>query len=162
MSNRPIESAVRELRFQIDRVPDLRRATEEFFACCLAPEAFPDFSLEGRSVDVEGTIGRQGTEVTVFSRISYSLDLGCVRCLELFPVSGTIAEYSLFLHRKQGGPTYPEHEQYGDDGQVNLIPWIRELILTDLPEYPLCREDCPGLCGKCGGNLSHGDCRCTN
>ena len=162
MSNRPIESAVRELRFQIDRIPDLRRVTEEFFGLVLGPEAFPDFSMAGKSVEVEGTIGRQGTEVTVHSRISYSLFLECVRCLEPFLASGTIAEYALFLHRKQGGPTYPEHEQYGDDGQINLIPWIRELILTDLPEYPLCSEDCPGLCEDCGGNLRHGECRCAN
>ena len=161
MPDRPIESAVRELKFQIDRIPDLRRMPEESFDLRLASEAFPEFVLQGNPVHVEGTIGRQGTEITVHSRISYELTLECGRCLDPFPVSGEVSEYALFLHRKQGGPTYPEHEQYGDDGQVNLIPWLRELILTDLPEYPLCREDCSGLCVECGDNLNHGECRCA-
>ncbi|MHB1286277.1 MAG: YceD family protein [Leptospirales bacterium] len=161
MSDRPIESAVRELSFQIDRIPDLRRVTEEVFDLCLSSEAFPDFHLQGDPVRVEGTVGRQGTEITVHASVSYGLFLECGRCLDLFPVSGVVSEYALFLHRKQGGPTYPEHEQYGDDGKVNLIPWLRELILTDLPDYPLCQEDCLGLCVECGDNLNQGECRCT-
>lgn len=160
MQDRPIESAVLELKFQIDRIPDQRRATEDSFSVVLSPDAFDDGALRGEPLQVEGTISRHGTEVNVFTRVDYALDQVCVRCLEIFCTRGTVREYAHFLHRKQGGETYPEHEQYGDSGQVDLVPWIRELVLTDLPEYPLCSEDCPGLCPVCGENLRKGGCRC--
>ena len=33
-------------------------------------------------------------------------------------------------------------------------------ILTNLPMKVLCREDCKGLCPRCGKPLSEGDCGC--
>ena len=160
MEERPIESAVLELRFQIDRVPDQRRATEHTFSVSLSASSFEDPSLEGEPLQIEGTISRHGTEVNVFSRIEYSLNVTCVRCLEVFCIRGTVSEYGHFLHRKQGGPTYPEHEQYGDEGLIDLVPWIREVVLIDLPEYPLCSENCSGLCPECGENIRKGLCHC--
>ena len=38
-----------------------------------------------------------------------------------------------------------------------LIP---ELIL-DMEMAVLCREDCKGLCPKCGANLNRGECGCS-
>ena len=33
-------------------------------------------------------------------------------------------------------------------------------ILLSLPSKHLCKEDCKGLCPKCGKNLNEGDCGC--
>lgn len=160
MPDRPIESAVRELKYHVDRIPDVRRVSEDTIDALVDPEAFPDLPLGNRPVHVTGTIGRQGTEVSVHVHVEYGLTLECVRCLDTFPLAGSVSEYGHFIHRRQGGASYPEHEQYGDDGQVDLVPWLRELILTDLPKYPLCREGCLGLCDRCGGNRNRGECRC--
>lgn len=160
MDDRPIESAVLELRFQIDRVPDQRRSPEQSFSVHLSVSAFEDSSLQGEPLRIEGTISRHGTEVNVFSRIDYALNVTCVRCLEEFCARGTVSEYAHFLHRKLGGATYPEHEQYGDSGLIDLVPWVREIVLTDLPEYPLCSEACAGLCSECGENIQKGLCHC--
>ncbi len=35
-------------------------------------------------------------------------------------------------------------------------------IVLNLPRKMLCREDCKGLCPKCGKNLNDGDCGCDN
>jgi uncharacterized protein len=37
---------------------------------------------------------------------------------------------------------------------------LREVIMAELPELPLCRPDCRGLCPGCGVNLNREACRC--
>lgn len=158
------------LRYHIDQIPDLRvsdsmtidlRVEDEIQA---APRVFfvkgaeEDFrSLSGR---ISATLGRDGTDVLVDLAIEYSLGLTCVRCLEVFVRSGETRERTLFFHEKN--PAAGEIERYGADGWIDLAPWVRELVLADLPFYPACRPDCLGLCPECGEDRNSGACRCPS
>lgn len=57
-------------------------------------------------------------------------------------------------------------EEYNDDYvetpnlSVDLDDLTTSDILLDLPHKYLCKEDCQGLCQKCGYNLNLGDCGC--
>jgi uncharacterized protein len=44
--------------------------------------------------------------------------------------------------------------------EIDLAGFFRELVALALPVKPLCREDCPGLCGRCGAELAAGPCSC--
>lgn len=44
--------------------------------------------------------------------------------------------------------------------QLDLRPAIREQWLLSAPSFALCREDCKGLCARCGADLNIGDCSC--
>ena len=44
--------------------------------------------------------------------------------------------------------------------QLDLMPMVRELVLLDAPEAPLCRPDCAGLCPVCGVDLNETTCAC--
>ena len=33
---------------------------------------------------------------------------------------------------------------------IDLEPELRDAVVLALPNHPLCREDCPGLCPECG------------
>lgn len=46
------------------------------------------------------------------------------------------------------------------DERIDLDPLVRDNVLTELPQYPLCRPDCKGLCPTCGVNLNTDDCDC--
>jgi len=48
-----------------------------------------------------------------------------------------------------------------EQDQVSLLPMVRENILLAVPLAPTCRDDCPGLCGQCGADLSEASCACT-
>lgn len=48
------------------------------------------------------------------------------------------------------------------DEQLNLDELVREDILLELPTKFLCREDCKGICPKCGKNLNDGPCGCNS
>ena len=37
---------------------------------------------------------------------------------------------------------------------------IRDALTLELPLRVLCKEDCKGLCPKCGVNLNTGSCSC--
>ncbi len=43
---------------------------------------------------------------------------------------------------------------------LDLQPMVRELVLLEVPESPLCREDCAGLCPTCGVDHNTTSCDC--
>jgi uncharacterized protein len=43
---------------------------------------------------------------------------------------------------------------------VDLRPAVREELALAVSAYPLCREDCAGLCVRCGAELNAGPCHC--
>jgi len=59
-----------------------------------------------------------------------------------------------------------EPEDEGDDryfyqgDHIELAPMLREHIILASPMQPLCRENCAGLCPRCGKDLNEGPCQC--
>lgn len=49
----------------------------------------------------------------------------------------------------------------GTGMEVNLAALAWEEFVEALPNYPLCKEGCAGLCPGCGQNLNQGDCGCS-
>jgi uncharacterized protein len=43
---------------------------------------------------------------------------------------------------------------------IDLDPIVREQLALALPGYPVCRDDCKGLCPVCGTNLNDRECGC--
>ncbi len=43
---------------------------------------------------------------------------------------------------------------------IDLDPLVRESLVLSLPAYPVCREDCKGLCPVCGADLNERECGC--
>jgi uncharacterized protein len=118
----------------------------------LAPEQ------DGR---IRGRLSRSGTsDIVVRTRVTACLGVPCVRCLEPALVDVN-ADLSLLLlpapRSKERGArdrkNDEEHEFSADeatedvyDGEtVVLDPFVRELLLLEVPSFPLCRDDCPGL-----------------
>ncbi len=44
--------------------------------------------------------------------------------------------------------------------ELDLRGSVRERFLLAVPEFPLCSEDCSGLCAHCGADLNEGPCGC--
>ncbi|MFZ9157663.1 MAG: YceD family protein, partial [Ilumatobacteraceae bacterium] len=47
-----------------------------------------------------------------------------------------------------------------ENDQIDLATMVRESVLLDLPDSPVCRPDCAGLCPACGADRNLGDCGC--
>ena len=116
-----------------------------------------------------GEIERAATRVHLRGVIKTNVLLDCTRCLE------AIARYLDFPFRAIFVDSSDEDTnadaEIGDDaldeslvqeGKIDMAEVVREQILLALPEQIFCREDCKGLCPKCGSNLNLIDCKCAD
>jgi len=81
----------------------------------------------------------------------------CARCLSEFeyPVHKRIRAYITEGGEGENPDGYPLQ---GDKSDINEII-VTEFVL-DMDERLFCREDCAGLCEKCGSDLNDGPCTC--
>lgn len=47
-----------------------------------------------------------------------------------------------------------------ENGMLDIDEQLSEVLLLDFPTRVLCKEDCKGLCHKCGKDLNEGQCNC--
>ena len=78
----------------------------------------------------------------------------CRRCA--LPATGVLVSPVDELYQQV--PSNPDAFELGD--MLDLAPMVRELLVLDAPESPLCREDCAGLCPTCGIDLGVETCDC--
>ena len=45
--------------------------------------------------------------------------------------------------------------------RIDVRPAVREEVALAASTFPLCREDCAGLCPRCGTDLNTGPCGCA-
>lgn len=115
------------------------------------------------AVHVEGRFSTAGNGRFYFSgRFSGAVTLECRKCL--VEVTREVGEEAHFLFAPSGDPTTeddPDVFTY-DPGahQLDLKPAVREGWLLSVPGFVECREDCKGLCLKCGADLNQGPCDC--
>ena len=48
-----------------------------------------------------------------------------------------------------------------EDGFLDMDEMLREQLEMEFPLRFLCKENCKGLCSKCGQNLNEGECDCA-
>ncbi len=75
----------------------------------------------------------------------------CARCLDLTDgdVEADIQEMYVF-----DGDDADEEERRVEGELIDLEPALRDAVVLALPQAPLCRDDCPGLCSECGARLA--------
>ena len=119
----------------------------ETAAGLLEMEADPLCTPEGGIVYLVH-VERIGDELLARGRVSHRFHCKCSRCADVFALE--VVEPAFFAD-------YPmaETTEY-----VDLTPEMREAIILSLPGYPVCREECKGLCARCGVNLNRETCTC--
>ncbi|MCO5051873.1 MAG: YceD family protein [Verrucomicrobiae bacterium] len=75
----------------------------------------------------------------VRGRLSLPLNCQCVRCLKPFIHKLDWPDWSCLI------PLTGEDAVTRDGDTVDLTPFLREDILLELPQHPLCNPDCGGL-----------------
>ncbi len=75
----------------------------------------------------------------VQGRLRLPLECQCVRCLKPFPHPLELAAWTLHL------PLQGEEAVTVSNDCVDLTPYLREDILLEFPQHPLCEPECRGL-----------------
>ena len=114
----------------------------------------------GTPVAVKGYIENRAGVVTVAFSTEFTLNLVCDRCVESFSRNFHY-DFSHTLVRSLNTHS-DDFDEYivceGDALDMNEVA-VSDLLL-ELPSKILCKEDCKGLCMKCGCNLNETQCDC--
>ncbi len=112
--------------------------------------------------EVSGSITDNAGYMALSARAQVFYETECARCLA--PVSGVLP---IDFERTVALPGTLTHEDNDSDDYVVVqdnavdvdLPLIEQIVLL-FPSKILCRDDCKGLCPKCGKNLNEGECSC--
>lgn len=92
-----------------------------------------------------------------FGKIGLVYEQPCDRCLKPVTVHLDINFNEIFVRDcEDDGEFYP----YSGD-MLDLKPAVLDAIRLNLPSQVLCKEDCKGLCTKCGNDLNEKSCPCS-
>ncbi len=104
-------------------------------------------------VDVDAVSSIDGVVVT--GQITVAWAAACRRCLA--EVSGRVVVDVEELYQDEA----LDEEAFVIEGdQIDLAPAVREHVLIELPDGPLCRADCAGICPICGIDRNERSCDC--
>jgi uncharacterized protein len=151
---RPLLAGERLLTFDYELMLDI---DPEDTASFLYGVSFPSpMKVRG---DITNTAGYM--RMTLDLSVDYTAE--CARCLA--PVSGT---FTLDLEKTVAprdileGLDEDRIDDYAiiEDGFLDMDEQLRAQLEMEFPVRFLCREDCKGLCQRCGKNLNEGACDC--
>lgn len=111
-----------------------------------------------KPVKLIGSVFSRASIVRLSAKLSYTYEAPCDRC-------GTDAARDCILNIEKSLAASLEGEESDDiilipDMKLDLDELIYTEVVVSLPMKHLCREDCKGICAKCGKNLNEGKCGC--
>ena len=84
----------------------------------------------------------------------------CRRCLVPLSVAVTADVGALFTQDPDALEDPDSYPLAPDATEIDLTRAVREELMLAVPRYALCREECRGLCPRCGKDLNAGPCGC--
>ena len=147
------------------------REKAEAFSHSYAPEEV-ELEDEGARLvapaEVRGEASLKGEEVRVRGAIKTEVELLCDRCAAPRRAPLEVEFDTRFIPQTAAASETDNVELLTEDmglaayegDSLDVDELVREQILLALPSRNLCREDCKGLCQKCGADLNAGECSC--
>ena len=105
-----------------------------------------------------GTVRNSAGVLILNAKLEAVMDCTCARCLKSFEkqvcqdIEAVLAEE---VQDEENSDIYLLEGDYIDLDEVILTAFV-----LNMEQRFLCREDCRGLCEKCGKNLNEGPCDC--
>ena len=120
-----------------------------------------------KTITIAGKLKKGIAQVDVAGKITGEIELDCARCLNKASYTLDFPFKAVFV-TEENYTTDAEAELRGDDlevavydgASIDLSELAREQILLNLPIRFVCRDDCRGLCRRCGADLNNQDCDC--
>lgn len=111
-----------------------------------------------KPVTVSGIVSNKASLVVLDAVITYEYSAPCDRC-------GTETERMHTLRLNKSLAVSIEGEESDSiltvpDMKLDLDELLYSEVIVNLPMKHLCKEDCKGICPKCGKNLNDGKCGC--
>lgn len=111
-----------------------------------------------KPVKINGTVSNKASLVRLEAIISYEYDAPCDRC-----GTDTATRYSVKVDKSLAVSIEADESDtilLVPDMKFNLEELLYSETIVSLPMKHLCKEECKGICSKCGKNLNEGKCGC--
>lgn len=108
--------------------------------------------LEGSTLELRVRLEAVVEGVLASGVVQATLVGECVRCLEPIEREAEVEFQELYA--------YPDSDLGDDEASwlegdlLDLESTVRDAVVLSLPFQPVCRDDCPGLCARCGARLA--------
>jgi uncharacterized protein len=111
---------------------------------------------------------RSGGMALLKSRVDTIVEWRCARCLEPF---SAVLHSEAATSFKPKPASFPEEieltredaeTEFYEGEEIDATQVVQDQVLLALPAKAVCREDCRGLCPRCGINLNREVCRCES
>ncbi len=100
-------------------------------------------------------------KIQMNAEIQMTLEIPCARCLDPVSVPFVISvDTQLELPETPDEVKEESEEPYIDGYQLDVDALVRNELFVHMPLRVLCKEDCKGICKRCGTNLNLGTCDC--
>ncbi|MBE6692548.1 MAG: DUF177 domain-containing protein [Ruminococcaceae bacterium] len=118
---------------------------------------FVDEAVNG-SASASGKVTNHSGVILLEGEIKTNLTVECARCGSEFIYSEPIPLTAKITDKLAN----EDEEEFilMTDSAIDVDELVRSALILELPSKYLCREDCKGLCPKCGKNLNEGLCSC--
>ena len=107
----------------------------------------------------EGRVFNEAGVLRLRGEIRSEMLCVCDRCAGEFECSKTTPLSAVIVEKNDDNADDPELF-FLDGDEIDLDEILATLFILDVDTKFLCREDCRGLCPKCGKNLNDGPCGC--
>jgi len=110
---------------------------------------------EGADLDLRLRMEWVSEGVLVSGQVLAPLTGECGRCLREIEDSLAVPFQELYVQAHSTTDETTDEDEVGrmQGDLIDLEPHLRDAVVLALPPHPVCREDCPGLCPECGGQL---------
>ena len=107
---------------------------------------------------VSGVMNSDGDILVIRANINTDLEMVCSRCLDTFiyPIDIDIEE-----RFTTNSESEDEEAVVVIDDVLDITELVETSIISTLPIKRVCKDDCKGLCQKCGCNLNVKACDCN-
>ena len=115
-------------------------------------------------VHLEMVLTKSGHQMHLRGEARTTVYFTCDRCLDEFegPLSARVE--IVYLTEENPGPTESEEEVQYLSSETNVLDLgedVRQFLILAVPQKLLCKDDCRGLCPKCGSNMNKVRCNCS-
>lgn len=124
-----------------------------------ALDAVPENAVLTGEIVVSGTCVNTGRAYRIEGAVRVLRGFVCDRCLGAVSKAQVYPFGEDFVRAGDEARAEDGAERFTEEG-IDIAPLVRDTILTAQPLRNLCRDDCRGLCSRCGADLNRGDCGC--
>lgn len=112
-------------------------------------------------LSIAGSFVNNGKSIILRADVKGQIGVCCARCRKPITVNVKFPVEETFIQGK--GDFDSDEDIYVFSGQtIDLDDVVFNNFLMNVSGKYLCKEDCKGLCSKCGADLNSGECGCKD